>query len=230
MYFLFNLFWVICIGKRRFVDPSLKMEDHIHVRVTEFKVIPMIQEIRKEIGMIAPNWNLLQVDYEFSLSLSLRRWGHHFLGHALVVRMAQHIHVGYCSQKKFLNPEKKKRVFFWCSNSVVASKPFAITGSTWIPDLSGETTIRVDPMTEADIPRPHNHWVLRKSLAEGANFWLPLNGKRWQDFKLDFSQTLGKNLQNWAQFCDLGFIEKSGFQHEFVYVNKKYLRFWTSNS
>lgn len=112
MYFLFNLFWVICIGKRRFVDPSLKMEDHIHVRVTEFKVIPMIQEIRKEIGMIAPNWNLLQVDYEFSLSLSLRRWGHHFLGHALVVRMAQHIHVGYCSQKKFLNPEKKKTSLF----------------------------------------------------------------------------------------------------------------------
>lgn len=55
-------------------------------------------------------------------------------------------HVGYTVVKRsgFLNPpakRKKTMCFFGCSNSVVVSQLFTMTRSTWIPDISGETTL-----------------------------------------------------------------------------------------
>ena len=72
---------------------------YIHIYLSS-----MIQEIQeKKLGMIAPKpgTNLQSGKTFVKIFVRSSRWGHHFLGHALVVRRAQCPCWIYCCQKKW---------------------------------------------------------------------------------------------------------------------------------
>ena len=137
------------------------------------------------------------------------RWGHHFLGHALVVRRAQCPCWIYCCQKKwfFEPPKKKNDVFvFWmfkfgccfpafCYNTIHLDPRYFRRKDEWIPWLrltsQGLTTIE---FCEKVLPKVRISGIL-------------LNGKRWQ---LEDSWGLWKNGMyfNWdlTLTIQLGFL------------------------